>query len=167
LLKLFSTRSALLDVDDSDLLYRGVYTGNLNSLRYGTYAQLRKDIPSYTFDDFLSGTGKSQDIGKYRRRILRGRQELDGDVLEEKTRAGIDRSKYQAERDRLDTIPSAEGTCCADHGLAEIINGGMKVNDEMPGLLANIESSVLELDELVHNIVRKTEAANKNYTREA
>ncbi|MBU2060453.1 MAG: hypothetical protein KKH44_01210, partial [Bacteroidetes bacterium] len=55
LIKLFATRTTLLNVDDSEDLSRAVYLGTLSKLLADAKHELKKSIPDFTFDDFTNG----------------------------------------------------------------------------------------------------------------
>ena len=55
LLKLYSSRTVILNADESKELYKGIYNGSLHSLIVDKYHELKKSIPSYSYKDFING----------------------------------------------------------------------------------------------------------------
>ena len=55
LLKLYSSRTVILNIDEGDELYKGIFNGTLHSLIVDKYHELKKSIPSYSYADFLNG----------------------------------------------------------------------------------------------------------------
>jgi hypothetical protein len=55
LIKLFSTRETVLNIDDSKLLYEGIFFGSLRDHIRRKLAESRKQIPKFSFTDFISG----------------------------------------------------------------------------------------------------------------
>lgn len=55
LLKLFASRLSILNEDDSDDLKNAVYSGELSSLITNALIDLKGEVPSFTYNDFISG----------------------------------------------------------------------------------------------------------------
>lgn len=55
LLKMFASRTTILNVDDSEDINKAVYAGRLSALIVDELLEIRTSIPNYTYEDFLAG----------------------------------------------------------------------------------------------------------------